>query len=214
MLLFYYEDAKEQYEKILNINNTLIFSSYNSPIPSQAIIENSIIDRLATEDSDRANLDVILQFKEYVQGNDGMFTSVSRTLNLIFFNPEGDSRWTARMKARVWRNKYPDSVAIDKDSGEVFLVFFLSNGTMELCHYSRISLDTLEGILISLNHNEPYYIFLDDTAMFNVIDGAEGYNHLFENTYIVFNSSQEVKVYRRTAGEELGNAVSIIKTPN
>ena len=210
MLFFYYEDAVAQYSNYLATNNVLLFSSLNSSIPNHAIIENSIIDRCYEED-DRANLSIIIQFKEYVQGDDGLFTDVSRTMNLVFFNPEGDTKWTARMKSRVWRGKYPDTIAVDRETGDIYLVFITPKATLELCHYSKIQLSKLENILMSVNHNEPFYIFVDDKAMFDVIDGAEGYNHLFNKTYIVFNSAQEVRVYRREQSEDLGDAISIIK---
>ena len=123
MLSYFYEDAKMQLEDILQVNNVINISSNNSPVPNQGIIESAIIDHIGADDSDRANMQLSLRFKEYAANEDGIFEQLTRVLNLVMLTSEGDKRWTKRMKDIVWKGKYPESVAIDRETGTVYLVF-------------------------------------------------------------------------------------------
>lgn len=196
MLSYFYEDAKAQLDELLQVNNIINISSPNSPVSNQGIIESTIIDHLGSDDSDRANMQVSLRFKEYAANEDGIFEQATRVLNLILLTSEGDRQWTPRMKSFVWNNKYPESIAIDRETGEVYLIYITNMG-FELQHYGEIALDKLEAALLTLNNNAPYYIYIADTAMFSVIDGSEGYNHLLKNTYIMLNGIQSTRIQRR-----------------
>lgn len=196
MLSYFYEDAKVQLEDILQVNNVINISSPNSPVANQGIIESTIIDHIGADDSDRANMQLSLRFKEYAANEEGIFEQATRVLNLVMLISEGDRLWSKRMKANVWNSKYPDSVAIDRETGEVYLVFITQAG-FELQHYSEIALDKLEATLLTLNNNAPYYIYIEDTAMFDALDGCEGFNHLYKNTYIMLNGVQPIKIPKR-----------------
>ena len=200
MLSYFYEDAKVQLEDILQTNNIINISSSNSPISNQGIIESTIIDHIGAEDSDRANMQVALRFKEYAANADGVFDQTTRVLNLVMLTSEGDKRWSKRMREYVWKGKYPESIAIDRETGTVYLVFITQIG-FELLHYSEIALDKLEAALLTLNNNAPYYIYIEDTAMFDVLDGSEGYNHLYRNTYIMLNGVQQTKISKKGISE-------------
>ena len=205
----YYMDAVSVLNAAFSVNNMFSISSFHTPLFNQGIVESCLIEPLSTEDSDRANLKMSLQFKEYVQDETGGFVQASRTINFVILNPEGDRHWTRRMKLYVWDGNYPDTVAIDRDTGEVYLLY-LGTDTAEFKHYSELGLDKLEAALSSLNYNAPYYIFISDKAMFEYIDGGEGYNHLLRNTYIMLDGSDKVRIDFRgePLEEERLNALS------
>ena len=189
MLSNYYEDACHAVEEVLEHSSMISITSFNSPLASQAVLETKTITPL-NEESDRANMQLYLQCKMLVQDDNGNFVKQLHPLNLVVLNSEGDTKWTSRMRSRVWAGQYPDTVALDRETGEIYLVF-LTNWGIELRHFGKMQLNDLEGLLLTINENAPFFIYIAAHAMFNVIDGAEGYNHLLSNLYIQFNGSRK-----------------------
>lgn len=207
----YYEDAVRTLESVFRVNNTFCISSFHSPLFNQGIVESCKVTPLASEDSDRSNVLLSVRFKEYIQDDKGAFTYTSSTREFIIFNPEGDTRWTRRMKLSVWDNNYPDTVAIDRESGDVY-VLYLGTESAEFKHFSSIPVDELNTVLMALDYNAPFYIFIDDKAMFSVLDGGEGFNHLLHNTYIMLTGTNRVRIdFREIKSKEGTNALSDIE---
>lgn len=197
MLSNYYEDACEVLEAALSENSFISISSFNSPIVSQVVLEAKTFEHFGSEDSDRANMKLYLQYKELRNNPEsGKFQYELSAMELLILNSEGDTRWTPRMKANVWANKYPATVAIDINTGEVYLLFLQSWG-IELRHFAKMPLGDLTGFMMTLNPVEPFYIYIYADAMFSVLDGAEGYNHLLDNLYIQFNGAKNYRVSLR-----------------
>lgn len=207
----YYEDASRLLESVFSVNNTFCISSFHSPLFNQGIVEACKVSPFAAEDSDRSNINLSIQFKEYIQDDTGAFTQVSHTRDFILLNPEGDTRWTRRMRLYVWDNNYPDTIAIDRHTGEVYALY-LGTESAEFKHFSAIPVDELETVLMALDYNAPFYIFLDDKAMFDFIDGGEGFNHLLHNTYIMLIGTNKARInFRKNKSEEESNALSDIE---
>lgn len=195
----YFEDAKSSLEVALGVNQSVAFSSFNSPLLSSCIISGITIEHYGSEDSDRANMRVFLQFQEYGFEEDGAPKQQVKIMNLLVLNSEADNRWTKRMRTNVWNDRYPATVAIDMDTAEVYLLFIESWG-VELRHFSKLKPDDLQALLLTLDENAPFYIFIDGLAMFDVLDGAQGYSHLLDNLYISFKGSRRLRVNIRKQG--------------
>lgn len=195
----YFEDAKASLETALGVNQSVAFSSFNSPLLSSCVISGVTIEHYGSEDSDRANMRVFLQFQEYAFEEDGAPKQQVKIMNLLVLNSEADNHWTKRMRTNVWNDRYPATVAIDMDTAEVFLLFIEAWG-VELRHFSKLKPDELEALLLTLDENAPFFIFIDAQAMFDVLDGAEGYSHLLENLYISFKGSRRMRLNIRKQG--------------
>ena len=156
----YYEDAKASLESAFCVNQSVAFSSFNSPLLNNCIISGVTIEHFGSEDSDRANMKVFLQFQEYDFEDDGEPKKQVKIMNLLILNSEADTKWTKRMRTNVWSDRYPTTVAIDTDTAEVFLLFLESWG-VELKHFSRLKADELEALLLTLDENAPFYIYID-----------------------------------------------------
>lgn len=206
----YFDDAKDVVDIALGSNQMISITSFNSPIPAYGTIVGSSVTHYGSEDSDRANLNVFLQFQDYDINDKGVTTKTVKILNLLILNPEGDNRWTRGMVSKVWNNHYPDSVAIDKDTGEVFLLFIESWGA-ELRHFAKFKSDDLQSLLLTLDETMPYYIFIDSSAMFNVISGEEGYNHLLRNLYISFKGAKRYRLNLRKDGKDAPNTGAMLE---
>ena len=204
MLSSFYDDAVAQLEAAMNVNRNLIFSSFYSALPNHAIIEGRTFEKLGSEESDRANISVYLQFREVTITDEGEYKQNVKGTHLIILNPEADNKWTKRMRLQVWDDRYPDSIAIDRDTGEVFLLFLDAWG-VELRHFAKIKLSDLEALLLTLDETAPFYIFVDDDAMFMVLDGSEGWNHLLDNLYISLKGSRRLKLYIRKSAKNSEN---------
>lgn len=193
----YFEDAKASLETAFGVNQSIAFSSFNSPFLSNCVINGVTVEHFGSEDSDRANMRVFLQFQEYDFESDGTPKQLVKIMNLLVLNSEADIKWTKRMRTNVWNDRYPTTVAIDMDTAEVYLLFIESYG-VELRHFAKLKPDDLEALLLTLDENAPFYIFIDSGAMFDVLDGAEGYSHLLNNLFIVFKGARKVRLNIRS----------------
>lgn len=162
-------------------------------------IENYSIQLIKTDDDysdddDTAysNLLLALDYRMVYVNENGMFPMrKSRTLRL--FCPHGDKKWTYRMVQKVWEGEYPSTVALDIESGEVFF-FCIKDLGIELIDFGYIPKSQLEFFDDTVNDREPYTVKIDDDAMFDYIDGAEGLHHLKRNVIITFNASTPIVV--------------------
>lgn len=205
MLENYYEDAKETLAKALAPNSVLSITSFNSDLANQLVITSCSIDKWGGVENDRANMELVLNCVGYdFRSEDGVGTRVNHTLRFVVLCSEGDNRWTYNMKNSVWRGYYPSAIAIDEDSGEVYLLFN-SNWGVELKHFNSVPTTFLKEFMYTRDENAPYYIYIDSRAMFDVLDGAEGYNHLLRNLYIQFQGTAPYRLHIRgsIADEEM-----------
>lgn len=157
-----------QYGKILNVN----------------------IDTEGKSDEDYANFDVTISYllKGLLSDDDKDITAElsQGSLTLRFLSNIADKAWTYSMKEKVWNHLYPDSVALDMTSGEVYFVSITDNG-LYLNFFGRMSELELDMFKEESNEAEPYQITIEPHAMFMVIDGSEGINHLRDNLCVEFN---------------------------
>lgn len=199
----YYEDAYVELQSAIESSHLLSVTG-DSPLANQMVIESYEITHFGSEDNDKSNISLYLQFREYVLSDTetNALEPKLHCLNLLLLTPQGDNRWTINMITRVWKNQYPDHVAIDRNTGEVYL-FFITKWGIELRHFARLDALQLQTILDTVDENTPYYIFVLASAMFEVLDGAEGTNHLRKNLYISFKtSSKRINLKQRSATED------------
>lgn len=198
----YYEDAAEELRLAIE-NSHLLTVSSDSPLANQMVIEMYDMKHFGSEDNDKSNIELYLQFREYTltDTENQPLEPKLRCLNLLLLNPSADTKWTLNMITRVWKNQYPDHVAIDESTGEVYLLF-ISKWGIELKHFARLNPVELQSVLENIDENNPYYIYILATAMFDVLDGSEGNNHLRKNLYISFKTNNRRFVLKQRSASE------------
>lgn len=157
----------------------------------------SIVD--VGDEEGYANIDMTIGYKERVINKEERFETVDKVKNIRVLNNYWDNMWTFNMINKIWAGDYPSSVAVDLDTGEVYL-FNVRVSSLELVEFGWLTGTQFEAFMDSWNDREPFRIMLDESAMFSFIDGAEGYNHLRDTLYIEFNCISRLRVYKGKTG--------------
>lgn len=181
-----YLEAKEQLLEALK-SKTLTLGNFGEDVNTVCMVEDAIIE---DEDNETryANLTLVVRYVIQTQHE-----RLAKIRKLRLLTKLGDTLWTNRLKALVWETPYPDSVAIDVSTGEIFFVS-LRNNELHLTYFNKFSEQEsdIEALLENLEEREPYRIKINEYATYEVLDGSEGYRHLYRNIQIVFNSSYEI----------------------
>jgi hypothetical protein len=188
-----YEGAKIQLQHALQ-GNRLYFRSASRP----HLIGYSLLGWGIKEEespSEYANLDLEIVLASSDVGD----SESTRTLNLRVLSSLGDYLWTPRMVSKLWYGVYPDSVAVDKNSGAVYLLYLFSG---ELCfvEIGQLQGSDLEMVLFEVHDRDAYKILIEPDAMFTYIDGAEGLSFLQDNFYLEFNCPVPIMLPFGSAG--------------
>lgn len=184
-------DAKSMIEGALE-NKKLSLRTYGAMFSNLSDVTHYHINEVDDEEG-YANIDMLLTYKFRTLSTDDSFGVIEKTRNLKVLNTAGDNQWTYRMITRIWDGDYPSSVAIDMETGELFL-FNVKINRVELIEFGVLSEIEFETFKLELNDREPFRIKLHEDAMFEFIDGAEGLNHLQKNIYIELSCGMPIKV--------------------
>ena len=188
-------DTKQLLEENLSTYRRIVVKSYNSKFASSCDLIHFHINEVEDEET-YSNIDISLNYKERVLLEDDRFETVERFHQLRLLCNLGDNKWTHRMIQKLWNGDYPSSVAVDTDTKQIFLVNVRSS-CIELVSFGIFSESEFDSFLTDISEREPYRIKIDEDAMFDYIDGAEGISHLIENIYIEFNCATKIPVYCR-----------------
>lgn len=186
-------DAKELLVGVLEKTKRLGFKKYGDLLVSVGDLVSYNISDVENELS-YANIDLYIKYKLHVLREEGGADFVDKERNLRVLCNLGDSDWTYRMIDKVWEGDYPSTVAVDMDTGEVFLLYLRAN-RLELVLFGVFSEKEFESFKFELQEREPFSIKIDEKAMFTYIDGAEGINHLKNKIFIEFNCHVPLRIY-------------------
>lgn len=186
-------DAKSMIADSLRESGRLSLKKYGSLFSNQCEISHFHIEEVEDEEG-YANLDLVLVYKSRQLSPNNTFDEVERARKFRVLNSQGDIGWTYRMQNLVWEGEYPSTVAVDIESGEVFLFSITSNNRAELVEFGLLEPSEFETLRLELNDREPFKIKIAEDAMFRYIDGAEGVNHLKQNIQIEFNCGLPIRV--------------------
>lgn len=166
-------------------NNCIAFGAFNSRLDNYCSLKNYEVCNLGRDPDDDANLTLSLRYSITEPDELGVLVHCDkeRTINLL--STVGDIYWTPNMILKVFDGEYPSTVGYDTASGEVFLVYIMSSG-MVFRYFATLSPEHLSAFE-DLNRTKPYKIDIEPRAMFRVLDGAEGTNHLKQNLFIEFD---------------------------
>jgi hypothetical protein len=184
-------DAKRMIEDSLE-NKKLSLKTYGAMFSNLADVTLYHIAEVEDEEG-YANLDLLITYKYRTMGLSGGFEVIEKTKKLKVLNSIGDSQWTFRMITKVWDGDYPSTVAVDMETGEVFL-FSLKMNRIELTEFGKLTETQFEVFKYELNDREPFRIRLNADAMFEFIDGAEGLNHLQKSVFVEFSCGMPIVV--------------------
>lgn len=187
-----YCDAKQAIEDSLE-SKKLVLSQYNSSLINLCDVTHFHIK----EEKDKehiGSLELLISYKERIITKYDKFESLNKTQTLTILSPKGDLVWPFIMVTKVWNGEYPSAVAINEETGVVYLVF-LKLGMLGLTEFSILKGNQLECIKESLNETMPYRIRLDEDAMFNVLGELEGNRCLYETLFIEFDCGVKFRVY-------------------
>ena len=187
-----YCDAKQSIEDCLD-DRRLILGKYNSSM--QNLCEVTHYNIKEEEDKEKVgDLELLISYKERIISKYNSFETLNRTQVLRVLNTKGDSIWPYLMVAKVWNGEYPSGVAVNEDTGVVYLLY-LRTGSLLLVEFALLKDNEKEAIKEALNEVTPYRIKLDEGAMFDVLAEIEGYRHLHEKVYIEFDCGVKFRVY-------------------
>lgn len=187
-----FESAYSTLKRTLEQGN-LAFSPYNSNLRNFAILRNFDICNVGRNNDDSSNITLNLDYTITLPDENGCLNTFEKSRQLNLLCTLGDCEWTHNMIDYVWNGDYPSTVAVDTNTGDVFLVY-LRNTCLELRYFSVLDANQLARFEEDINLARPFKIKVHERALFLVLDGAEGYNHLKENVYIEFNSVPPMQV--------------------
>lgn len=191
-----YIDAKNRLEEALEHSTIITKKEYGVLFSTVCELVDYSIEPIAGDlDDSPANLKLTIAFNENLIVDDKL-KKISRNLVLHVLSNKGDTVWTHAMITKVWDGNYPSAVAVDPDTGEVYLINIMLSG-LELVMFGEFDKYGIEAFNADINDTEPYRIGIDEDAMFRVLDGAEGNNYLKYNIYVEFNTIVKIRVYPR-----------------
>ena len=187
-----YCDARQSIEESLK-NHKLVLSKYNS-----SLVNLCEVTRFSVEDESQpekiGTLRLSLTYKERIITKYDKFETRFMTQNLLVLNTKGDATWPYLMIAKVWEGDYPSTVAVNEETGVVYLMYLELN-SVKLVEFAQLKENQLEEVKESLNDITPYRIRLDEDAMFKVLGEVEGNKCLQNTLYIEFNCGIVFRVY-------------------
>lgn len=185
-------DAKQAIEDSLE-NKKLILSKYNSSLVNMCEVTYFHIDDV--EDTEATgSLTLTLRYKERIITKYDKFETLNKTQVLTVLSTKGDPIWPYLMTTKVWNGEYPSAVAINVETGVVYLLY-LRMGSLGLTEFALLKENQLECIKESLNEVAPYRIKLDEDSMFKVLGEIEGTRCLHETLFIEFDCCVKFRVY-------------------
>ena len=185
-------DAKQAIEDSLE-NNKLILSKYNSSMVNMCTVTHYHIED--EEDKEHiGNLKLMISYKERIITKYDKFETLNKTQVLTVLNTRGDPIWPYIMTAKVWNGEYPSAVAINEETGVVYLLY-LGISSLGLTEFAVLKENQLECVKESLNEVSPYRIKLDEDSMFKVLGEIEGNRCLHETLFIEFDCGVKFRVY-------------------
>lgn len=185
-------DAKQSIEDSLE-NRKLVLSKYNSSMVNMCEVTHFHIEDVEDKES-VGSLHLLISYKERIITKYDKFETLNKTQNLTVLNTKGDPIWPYFMTTKVWDGEYPSAVAINEETGVVYLVY-LRMGSLGLTEFALLKDNQLECIKESLNEVAPYRIRLDEDSMFKVLGEIEGTRCLHETLFIEFDCGVKFRVY-------------------
>ena len=184
-------DAKQAIEDCLE-NNKLILSKYNSTMMNMCEVTHFHIEEKGNEYI--GNMKLLITYKERIITKYDKFETLNKTQVLTILTTKGDPIWPYIMTVKVWNGEYPSAVAINEETGVVYLLY-LRMGSLGLTEFALLQDNQLECIKESLNEVSPYRIKLDENSMFKVLGEIEGNKCLYETLFIEFDCGVKFRVY-------------------
>lgn len=184
-------DAKQAIEDCLE-NNKLILSKYNSTMMNMCEVTHFHIEEKGDEYI--GNMKLLITYKERIITKYDKFETLNKTQVLTILTTKGDPIWPYIMTVKVWNGEYPSAVAINEETGVVYLLY-LRMGSLGLTEFALLQDNQLECIKESLNEVSPYRIKLDENSMFKVLGEIEGNKCLYETLFIEFDCGVKFRVY-------------------
>ena len=185
-------DAKQAIEDSLE-NKKLVLSKYNSSLVNMCEVTYFHIDNVEDVEA-TGSLKLTLRYKERIITKYDKFETLNKTQVLTVLSTKGDPIWPYLMTTKVWNGEYPSAVAINEETGVVYLLY-LRMGSLGLTEFALLKENQLECIKESLNEVAPYRIRLDEESMFKVLGEIEGTRCLHETLFIEFDCGVKFRVY-------------------
>lgn len=186
-----YCDAKQALEDCLT-GRRLRLNRFNSTFTNMCEVTSCDIEE--HEDEYMGSIKVSLVYKERIITKYNKFETMIRNQTLTILATKGDPIWPYIMTCKVWNGEYPSAVAVNEDTGVVYLVYLLQNA-LGLTEFSVLKDNQLEAFRESINDLEPYKIKVDEDAMFKVLAEEEGNRVLHEMVYVEFDCGVKFRVY-------------------
>lgn len=189
-------DACEMLKNVLQDNVAVLEGVYREPAKHICLLKKYSIE--ANDETENNYADILLHV-EYTRNafKGAKISEVEIKLDLRLLSNAGDRDWGHRSTINIWDGDYPSTVAVEENTGDVYLVFIREEKgrKIEFIKFGNMTESELNAFKDSYNDREPFSIGIDEDALFELLDGTEGYNYLKNNVYIKFNCCNSFKVY-------------------
>lgn len=189
-------DAKSQIEGAVNLKKLLEFGIYGENLIRSYAIELVSIDTDDMAEDSFSNFHILIEANEVE-----IFVNEKNKLHLdLYFLCSSSAyfNWTSALILKVWGNDFPSTVAIDKETKQIYFVY-LRETSIKLELFGVLTDEQYQTVSDSLVESKPFEIGIGHDAMYAYIDGSEGFNHLRENIFVEFKCGIDFKVFKNTS---------------
>lgn len=196
-----YDQAVEVIKKVLEKDFIKVanFNDNRMDIANLVMYQTEPLFKESTSNLSNISLKLVYATQRYTEEK---VVDIEKTLNLSILTPRGDTQWSQRMKLKVMDGEYPSCVALDFEHNKAYLLFIGHEG-LTIMNYGKINkkgeptVET-EEMLMLLEDDIPYELYLSSKSMFKYIDGEYGLGELRRGLRIKLNMQRSSKVLEPT----------------
>ena len=196
----YLEEAKRQVERVAKTGR-IQFGVYNSVYEVQNLykIKRCSVQGIKLEAPEVqedlemlwSNMEVSMEYSTLqILGKDEVREDVKKS-TFVFLCPAGDT-WGTEMD-RLWKYGHPHTIAVDKSSYDVYMVYLTENGFIFL-QFCQLSALQYTQVYTGVSAKTPYKYGIWDEAMYKFISNEVGWMELRRNLYLQFNTQEPIRI--------------------
>lgn len=199
-----YETAQEQLQLVLNNKANIVIGAMSLPLAHMGVINHYDISPVTdtTEDIMYSNMVLQLVYSLNLPATSGKtkIYTIECSKRIVLLTTAGDIYWHKVLRDKVWNGKYPTTVGVDIETGEVYVIYLYSS-YIELQLFGVLNELDIEGVAVNLSEKTPYRIYIAYDALWKYASEEEGTRYLRDNLYIEFDCGRPVQVSLMSADE-------------
>lgn len=179
-------DAVELIQEVLD-SGIVVMKNYGDGVLNYGEILDYAVEEANDSDTDFSTMEVTINYMKRNLGDN----PTNKQLRLQMLSSIGDRHWTSQMVMLLFKGLQPSTVAIDKDTGDIYLVYLKTESVgkyeFTLEYFAKMEVDILEDFFEELDVEKPYTIGIQEDNMIDFIDKSEGLRGLRKGLKITFH---------------------------